>query len=170
MSFRWHFRTGRAYGRRDFEGASAACREMLVKDPRNGFAIGTLAQCYAGMGRPRDALGAAEQALQILPDNFEMLRLATDLAFQLNEHARARIFAERALAAPRTATLPRAFVRLLRFAAHIPALRAWFDPKGVAELDSDESEREQWRVWATKYLEWHAASPALPNPPAADPL
>jgi hypothetical protein len=103
--------------------------------------------------RQRDAFAAAEGALQILPDNCEMLRLATDLAFQLNDHARARVFAARALAARRSPPLPRAVVSLVRAAAHIPVLRRWFVPERVAGLDSDASEREQWRVWAERYLQ-----------------
>lgn len=112
-----------------------------------------LAQCYAGMGRTRDALAAADQALEQLPDSLDMLRLATDLSVQLNEHSRAQEYAGRALAAAAGRhSVPPIPLRLIRLAVRIPVLRRAFRPDRLAEFERFDQESVEWQRWAKEYL------------------
>jgi tetratricopeptide (TPR) repeat protein len=96
-SWRGYMQMSRAIGRQDFAAATASCERLLAENPHDAFAMAMLAHCHVALGRPQEALACAEGALKQAPDNFQLLRLATNAAFLLNEHSRARAFAVRAL-------------------------------------------------------------------------
>jgi tetratricopeptide (TPR) repeat protein len=96
-SWRGYMQVSRAIGRQDFAAATASCERLLAENPHDAFATAMLAHCHAALGRSREALVFAEGALEQAPDSFQLLRLATNAAFLLNEHSRARAFAMRGI-------------------------------------------------------------------------
>jgi tetratricopeptide (TPR) repeat protein len=171
--WRRYTKIGRAMGRQDFAAGAVACTDIIESDPRDGFAKAMLAQCYVGMGRTRDALVAADQALEQLPDSFDLLRLATDASVQLNEHSRAREYAGRALAAAaagRHSASP-FLLRLLRSAVRIPVIRRAFHPDRLAEFERFDEESAEWQRWAQAYLNARRDGEQVgASPPSNEPL
>jgi tetratricopeptide (TPR) repeat protein len=154
--WRGYMQMSRAIGRQDLAAASASCERILAEAPQDGFALAMLAHCYGALGRSREALALAERALEQVPDNFQLLRLATNVSFDLNEHSRGRAFAVRALAAnARQHEAPRSIVWLTRLAARSPLLRRALRPEQVAELERGLHERDvdEWQRWAREYVE-----------------
>jgi tetratricopeptide (TPR) repeat protein len=152
---RHYMQVGRAIGRQDFAGAAVSCTEILAKAPRDGFAMAMLGQCYSAMGQTREALAAADQALERLPNSFDTLRLATDLSVRLNEHSRARGYASRALAAATGRhSVPPLALRLIRLAARMPVLRRAFRPDRLAEFEpgGHAHDTDAWQRWAREYV------------------
>ncbi|HEY7113966.1 MAG TPA: tetratricopeptide repeat protein, partial [Thermoanaerobaculia bacterium] len=87
------------YGARRYEEAAAAFRALLAKNPAMADAWGSLAETEHKLGRHQAALAALERQDRLTPGSPHVLLSFANLYLELQDLDRARIYAERALAA-----------------------------------------------------------------------
>lgn len=139
-------------------------RDVLVLTPADAAALPVVLADCRRRGAVEEAIGFANRALAIEPDNFVALQTLGWAHVSQGNHQAAQPVIERALKRfdelrmGDPSTVLRIVGAAFGLAARVPALRRRF-PKlvqstHVAAVTAEEL--NEWKVWARRYLEWHS--------------
>ena len=145
-------------GRHDFLGAIRYLNEYLAKYPDDVGGWTFLAQCHAWAGSRSLAIDASLAALRVSPNEFDALRMLSEMYAEANECDQAVAFIRRALEhfpRPTTGISPRA-VRAFRVIAPVlpKRLRASIEAD-LRKLQDPNDGNRRWYAWAKEYLRWY---------------
>ncbi len=144
----------RAVGRGDDGRVETLCNNALVRNAGDTFALGMLANMYWRSEKYEQALPFALRILEITPNDFDALRIATQAYFKRSDYQLAYHYAKCLLAAKPSVSTPNldmaAVLRPFIWIPKVRAARASF----AENMSEEESHRADWTEWAKGYVLW----------------
>lgn len=154
----------RAVGRGDDNKVEKLCSSALVRDADDTFVLGVLANMYWRSEKVEQALPFALRVLNITPNDFDALRIATQAYFKRSDYPLAYRYAKFLCAAKPSVSIPNVDMNaVLRPFVWIPKVRA--ARASFAEHTRDEeSHRADWAAWARGYVLWYESESPTAEP------
>jgi tetratricopeptide (TPR) repeat protein len=145
----------RAVGRGDDSRVETLCNSALARDADDTFALGVLTNMLWRSEKYEQALPFALRILEISPNDFGALRIATQTYLRQSDYQLAYHYAKCLCAAkPSVSAHNLDMVAVLRPFVWIPkvrAVRASF-AEGASEAESHSAD---WIAWAREYVLWY---------------
>lgn len=149
------WQVSRAVGRGDDSRVETLCSDALARDADDTFALGVLADMYWRNEKHEQALPFAMRTLDITPNDFDALRIATQAYFQRGDNHSTYRHAK-CLCAEKPSVVPPnlGLADFLGPFVWIPKVRA-ARAGAVESMREAESHRADWVEWAKEYVLWY---------------
>jgi tetratricopeptide (TPR) repeat protein len=152
------FELSRLIGRRDYSGAIRYLDDYLLKFPDDVVGRTFLAQCHLWAGSRQSAIDAALTALKLRPNDFDALRLLSEIYAEANEYDQAAAMIRRGLEnyPEPTKGISPGVARVLRLILPLLSqrLRSRIE-KDLPLLQDPNVTTRRWYSWANEYLRWY---------------
>ena len=149
----------RAVGRNEIDKIDSLCKAGLEHDPHDLFALGVLADVYWRNGQHEQALSFALRTLEIIPNDFNAVRVAVHAYRDRGDDVAAYPYAKRlCTAVPYTLEPYKEVTRLLKPFSWIPSIRR-LRQKAFEKQKIEQTSRTDWVQWAQDYVAWYESQP-----------